>query len=94
MDEIWEDTVRHDGVILEVGGTKIDRQAGRGHRNDEWEGRGGALEVEPNPMFRIHIPGIQSHRVVLWDVVVVDGVRLRPRVDTELPLIKMECGDP
>lgn len=94
MDEIWEDAVRHDGVLLEVCGTEIDGQASQGHRNDEWESGGETLEVEPNSMFRIHVPSIHSRRIIFRDEVVVDGIRLHLRVDTELPLVKVERGDP
>ena len=74
MDEIWEDAIRYDGVLLEVCGAKIDGQAGGGHRNDEWESRGEVLEVEPHPVFWIHVSGVHSNRVIFWDEVVVDGI--------------------
>jgi len=94
VNKVGEDAIRHDGVLLGVGGTKIDGQTSRGHRNDERESGGEALEVEPHSIFRIHVPGVHAHRVIFWDEVVVDGICLDLRVNAELPLIKVESGNP
>ena len=94
MDEIGEDAVRRDGACLKIRGTEVNRKAGEGHRNDERESGGEALEVEPNPMLGVHVPGIHPRGVVFRDEVVVYGIRWYPRVHIELPLIKVERGDP
>ena len=94
IDKIRENAIGLDRIPAEIGGTEINSEASGGDRNHKRESRGEALEVEPDPVFRIYISSIRPRRVIFRNKVIVHGIRVGLGVNADLPLVEVERGHP